>query len=547
MARAAQTPVASSATTTDWTTPPLGGVAQDDQLLEVLELPLNGPRRFWLGFVFVDDARAAARAAKLTEALVQGRARELERQTASAPPDIAVTARRVLRHTATDSTVWLDWSALGRSADDRRALEDALALLNAGRTKLVKALHGGLVVAAPSWSEELLANGAVDLWSGREFALRLPSLRVRDGAVIRPHMEPDSPGPDSPEPESLLWRRLAPIAVLRALRESGPDGALEVADALAESAAATERARLETVAAGVALQAGHPEAALARSTAVVESEPAEPGVLAAAAQISAVASSDWAAAVGLWSAALDVIERDLGPDHPDALTSRNNLANAYYTAGDLVRAIPLHEATLADSERILGPDHPDALTSRNNLANAYETAGDLARAIPIYEATLADRERILGPDHPDTLTSRNNLAYAYQTAGDLARAIPIYEATLSDSERILGPDHPDTLTSRNNLAYAYQTAGAVARAIPLYEATLTGSDRVLGTDHPSTLMFRGNLAAAYESAGDVNRALPLYERVLADSERILGPDHPLTRARRESWERARTAQANDRR
>ncbi|MEU6151496.1 tetratricopeptide repeat protein [Actinosynnema sp. NPDC047251] len=38
--------------------------------------------------------------------------------------------------------------------------------------------------------------------------------------------------------------------------------------------------------------------------------------------------------------------------------------------------------------------------SRNNLAAAYESAGDLGRAIPLYEATLADRERVLGPGHP---------------------------------------------------------------------------------------------------------------------------------------------------
>ncbi|MBP6997505.1 MAG: tetratricopeptide repeat protein, partial [Phycicoccus sp.] len=166
-------------------------------------------------------------------------------------------------------------------------------------------------------------------------------------------------------------------------------------------------------------------------------------------------------------------ERVLGPEHPDTLTSRNNLAGAYESAGDLAKAIPLYQATLTDRERILGPEHPNTLTSRNNLAGAYESAGDLAKAIPLYQATLTDRERILGPEHPNTLTSRNNLASAYRSAGDLAKAIPLYQATLTDSERILGPEHPDTLTSRNNLAGAYVSAGDLAKAIPLYQATLT--------------------------------------------------------------------------
>ena len=31
----------------------------------------------------------------------------------------------------------------------------------------------------------------------------------------------------------------------------------------------------------------------------------------------------------------------------------------------------MSEQVLADRERILGPDHPDTLTSRSNLASAY--------------------------------------------------------------------------------------------------------------------------------------------------------------------------------
>ncbi|KOV77631.1 tetratricopeptide repeat protein, partial [Nocardia sp. NRRL S-836] len=60
----------------------------------------------------------------------------------------------------------------------------------------------------------------------------------------------------------------------------------------------------------------------------------------------------------------------------------------------------------------LGPDHPNTLSSRNNLANAYQAAGDLDRAIPLYEATLADCERVLGPNHPTTKAVRRNVEIA---------------------------------------------------------------------------------------------------------------------------------------
>jgi Tetratricopeptide repeat/Domain of unknown function (DUF4062) len=123
------------------------------------------------------------------------------------------------------------------------------------------------------------------------------------------------------------------------------------------------------------------------------------------------------------------------------------------------QAIQVAEPLLTDQERILGPDHPDTLGSRNNLALAYRATGRAAEAIPLLDRTLADRERVLGPDHPDTLGSRNNLALAYQDAGRAAEAIGLLERTLADRERVLGPDHPDTLASRDNLAAARAALG----------------------------------------------------------------------------------------
>ena len=122
--------------------------------------------------------------------------------------------------------------------------------------------------------------------------------------------------------------------------------------------------------------------------------------------------------------------------------------------GRTVLAVARFRQAAEYQETALGPDHPDTLTSRNNLAYGYESAGDLARAIPLYEQTVADRERVLGPDHPDTQSSRNNLAAAYESAGDLARAIPLLEKTLADCERVLGPNHPTTRVVRTNLRVA---------------------------------------------------------------------------------------------
>ncbi len=126
---------------------------------------------------------------------------------------------------------------------------------------------------------------------------------------------------------------------------------------------------------------------------------------------------------------------------------------------DLFRATRTGTVVLTDCERVLGGDHPATLTSRNNLAGAYQSAGRLEQAITLYETTLTDSERVLGGDHPATLTSRNNLAGAYESVGRLEQAITLYETTLTDSERVLGGDHSTTRTVRENLRRARASDG----------------------------------------------------------------------------------------
>ena len=70
-------------------------------------------------------------------------------------------------------------------------------------------------------------------------------------------------------------------------------------------------------------------------------------------------------------------------------------------------------------QRLLGPDHPDTLTSRNNLAVVYGRTWQLERAISLLEATLIDTRRLLGPDHPLTNAASANLTNLLPPASDI--------------------------------------------------------------------------------------------------------------------------------
>lgn len=85
------------------------------------------------------------------------------------------------------------------------------------------------------------------------------------------------------------------------------------------------------------------------------------------------------------------------------------LAWLLYSTGRYDEAEPLFRNTLTARERVLGPDHPDTLSSRNNLAVLLSRTGRYDEAEPLLRDTLATATRVLGPDHPITQTVVANL------------------------------------------------------------------------------------------------------------------------------------------
>jgi len=96
---------------------------------------------------------------------------------------------------------------------------------------------------------------------------------------------------------------------------------------------------------------------------------------------------------------------------------------------------------------ILGPDHPDAATSLNNLADLYRGQREYAQAEPLYQRSLSIREKALGPNHPDVASTLNSLAELYIAQGKYAAAEPLLKRALAIWEKALGPDHPNLAIS----------------------------------------------------------------------------------------------------
>jgi hypothetical protein len=86
--------------------------------------------------------------------------------------------------------------------------------------------------------------------------------------------------------------------------------------------------------------------------------------------------------------------------------------------GNYTAARDLSRQVLKAQEQVSGPEHPDTLVVRGNLAYWAGMAGDAAGARDQYAALLPVRERVSGAEHPETLAARANLAHWSRQAGD---------------------------------------------------------------------------------------------------------------------------------
>jgi hypothetical protein len=65
-------------------------------------------------------------------------------------------------------------------------------------------------------------------------------------------------------------------------------------------------------------------------------------------------------------------------------------------------------------KRVLGDEHPDTLTSMDNLASTYSNQERWTKAEELEVEAMQTMKRVLGDEHPDTLTSMDNLASTYR-------------------------------------------------------------------------------------------------------------------------------------
>jgi serine/threonine protein kinase/tetratricopeptide (TPR) repeat protein len=222
---------------------------------------------------------------------------------------------------------------------------------------------------------------------------------------------------------------------------------------------------------------------------------------------------------------VQALQAELGPEHPDTLVARNNLAVDLMIAGRPAEAIRTWEEILPRQRSRPGAHHSDTLTTVANLGWAYTYYVTPGKAVPLLEQAWDKRKVLLGTTHPDTLTSMLHLGIAYLREGKRPRAVALLEEAVKLHQARFGPDHIDTTHSMSTLAHAYLNSGKVPEAIALAEKVLRRQQTCVGPAHPDTLSTQLFLARAHQRAGNRDRLLLLLEERYRLSRFKWGEEH----------------------
>src|SRR3989442_154683 len=120
------------------------------------------------------------------------------------------------------------------------------------------------------------------------------------------------------------------------------------------------------------------------------------------------------------------------------------IADLLYDQGQYSDAEKVLRGLIEIRSRVLGPEHPDTLWSRNNLAKALGGQGKYAEAEAEFRAVLKLLDKVLGPEHPDTLQSCYDFAFGLRRQNRLEEANEFAQRAAGSARKVLGPDHPDT-------------------------------------------------------------------------------------------------------
>ena len=233
----------------------------------------------------------------------------------------------------------------------------------------------------------------------------------------------------------------------------------------------------------------------------------------------------YAEAVELLESALDLIESEVGAEHPYVLPLLERLSQAKVAQGVPAEAVEIAQRHLDLRISMLGPEHPSVDSAYGTLGDAQHQSGDLEAARASFRRAVEIANRSHPPDHPDVVTALSNLGLIENALGNPDEAKTLLEQALRVGEKTHKAEHPRIIALLLNLANVVQSGGDTDRAIDLQRRALALAREVHGDAHPTTGILLANLGITQSLLGDHHSAEASHLEALRITEDAVGPDH----------------------
>ena len=232
------------------------------------------------------------------------------------------------------------------------------------------------------------------------------------------------------------------------------------------------------------------------------------------------------AAMPLQTLATEELQRLLGKNHPDAISSLSQMGMLSLNRGKFDDAEPYLIEAMNLSIANLGADHVSTLRVINQLGFLRGRQRRTDEAEALYRDVLEKRQRTQGEGHPDTALAMNNLAAMLLTKSKFDESERLHRSAYDIRRTALGENHPATLASLSNSGL--HARGKWGASEPYLRKTLETLRESLGEEHPETLNAMLNLSVSLREQGKLGEAEPYIREAIRALERTSGRSNPST-------------------
>ncbi len=227
--------------------------------------------------------------------------------------------------------------------------------------------------------------------------------------------------------------------------------------------------------------------------------------------------------------ALELLEKNLGSAHPEALETESRLGSLLWNAAKFSEAEAILRKSIDKCRLTLGPGHPQTLSATLYLTSVLRSQGRWVEGEQLARESLAAVRRVFGLEHIETLTAMNVLGQFLREQGKLDEAEDLFQQCMEMGRRIQQRGYPTKLLDcTDSLARLRVLQGRVSDAEEHFRENLEAASNALGPEHRFTLLQGNNLAVALMAQGKLDEAERLLQQNYEAHRRTLGPEHGQT-------------------